>query len=172
MSRKVPVKTTVIGLLTLLCGVLFAGAVWAETYQPMFDQAYLQSLDPATRQRFAQLEAENRKRWENKHPTSARPDQARAEAEKYHAETKHALRRIEESRRLKQRANAMAQHQAKLVSEHKQRCKFLANEIKQLRAGGPLYEVAKDGSRQYLTEQELKKRVKSGEKRYKEGCTG
>ena len=155
-----------------LGGVIAPGALSAEAYKPLFAPAFLQSLDPAARARLSQLETENRERWENKNPRGTNRLRAQAEAQQQHEDTEHALRRFEESRRLKQREHATKKHRASLVLQHKRRCELLANEINQLRSGGALYEVAEDGSRQYLTEQEMKKRVKSGEKRYKEGCTG
>lgn len=168
-------KRMVLSLVGLLgtIGFLTASVVAsAESYQPMFESALLDSLDPQTRERFQKLETENRKRWENRNPVTSSSSQARAEAVKRHQETEQALRRIEESRRLKQRIQASQQERANLLRQHNQRCAELTREIEQLRIGGPIYEIAEDGARRYLTEPELIKRVKSREKRYKEACTG
>lgn len=161
-----------VSLIGAVCVFLVPIDVRAETYKPMFEPALLKTLDPATRERFQALETENRKRWKNKNPVGSRSGFARAEALKHHQETEQALRRIEESNRLKQRLEASKQHQANLVTQHNRRCAQLAREIEQLVKGGPIYELDQHGARQYLSEQELKKRVKSSEKRYKEGCTG
>jgi len=158
--------------LVLFCGLLAQGVAHADNYKPLFDAALLEKLDPSTRERFQKLETENRKRWRNKNPIASTSAFAQAEARRHHQETEQALRRIEESRRLKQRLNASKQQQANLVVQHNRRCERLGREIAQLRRGGPIYELSEDGTRQYLSEQELKNKVKSSEKRYKEGCTG
>lgn len=169
---EIPGRFRVVWLLLVVSALLTPGVAHANDYKPLFDVALLKRLDPATRERFQKLETENRKRWRNKNPIASTSAFAQAEARRHHQETEQALRRIEESRRLRQRLNASKQQQANLVIQHNQRCEQLAQEIKQLRRGGPIYELGEDGARQYLTEQELKNRVKSSEKRYKEDCTG
>ena len=137
----------------------------AEAYQPLFSNEMLQSLDPITRERFADLENENKRRWRNRNPQGPDIEAARRQ----HAQTQAMLRRFEESRRLEQAAVA---RQAERSLEQQQRCAVVASEIENLSAGGSFYETLDDGQRRYLSDNEVAERVKSQKKRYNKHCKG
>ena len=138
---------------------------FAEDYQPLFTDSMLQSLDPATRKRFGELEEENRRRWRNQNPQTR--NAAAAAAQHQHEETEAMLRRFEESRRLENLANAENKKQNAVRSK---RCKSVAAEIKGLSAGGLLYERGADGQRRYLSDKEVETRLESQKKSYKKFC--
>ena len=137
----------------------------AEAYQPLFSNEMLQSLDPATRERFAELENENKRRWRNRNPQ--KPDIEAAQ--RRHAETQAMLQRFEESRRLEQ---AAAARQTERSLEQQQRCAVVASEIENLSAGGSFYETLDDGQRRYLSDNEVAERVKFQQKSYNKHCKG
>jgi len=146
--------------------LLFAvGSLWAgESYQPLFSKEMLKSLDPATRDRFAELEQENYQRWRNRNPEQPNADAARRQ----HRETEAMLRRFEESRALKAATKAANQPSPK----QKKTCAAVASEIEYLQTGGKFYVQADDGGRRYLSDPEIAARVKSQQKRYKRFCRG
>jgi len=119
----------------LLVGLFFSvipHAV-AEVYKPLFSDEMLRTLDPATRERFAELESENRRRWRNRNPQT--PDVAAVKQQ--HEETEAMLRRFEESRFLEQQADS---RRTKRSSERNRKCRIVAAEIKELSSGGVFYD--------------------------------
>ncbi len=137
----------------------------AEVYKPLFSESMLRQLDPATRERFAQLESENRRRWHNRNPQA--PDVAATKRQ--HEETQAMLQRFEESRRLEAMARAKSSER---TAEQQKKCDTVAAEIEELSSGGVFYETTPDGERRYLSDKEVTDRVKSQEKSYKKFCRG
>jgi hypothetical protein len=128
----------------------------------------LRSLDAETQLRFAELEAENRRRWLNKNPSG---DTAGVEAARQaHRETERALQHFEESRHLRVERERQAARQAEHAARLKHGCKRMGKEIRQLQSGGPLYVSDAKGERRYLSDQEIVLRVKSQQKKYKKHC--
>ena len=145
---------------------------WAEnaarTYAPLFSPELLAGLDAETRERFAALEAENYKRWRNRNPQA--PDLAAAQRQ--HAETEAVVRRIQESRALAAQAQQRNAPGARLSAKRKRECEIVAAEIKELSAGGKFFKQAADGSRSYLSDEEIATRVKQQKKSYNRSCKG
>lgn len=135
----------------------------AEAYKPLFDERMLQSLDPATRERFATLERENHRRWRNRNPQA--PDVTATQRQ--HEQTQAMLRRFEESRRLAEMAKSEGDRRS---ADQKQKCETVAAEIKELSAGGVFYENDADGNRRYLSDKEVASRVKNQQKSYNKYC--
>ncbi len=155
----------------LLAAAILAASVGvsAETYTPLFSADLLRSLDAETQLRFAELEAENRRRWLNKNPSN---DAASVDAARQaHQETERALQHFEESRYLRRERERDAARQAEHAARRTQGCERLGKEIRQLQAGGPLYESDAKGERRYLSDQEIVARVKSRQKKYKKYCS-
>ncbi|MEM7219199.1 MAG: hypothetical protein AAF515_12610 [Pseudomonadota bacterium] len=147
----------------------FPATSLAAEYQPMFSPDFLRRLDPESRERFAALEAENRRRWENRNPQAPDPQEALSA----HEQTQLALRRIEESRALaaaRERRDARAESNR---AKRKAQCDRIAAEIESMKGGGVFYEEnPATGERVYLGELDVRKRVNTLEKRYKESCLG
>ncbi|MFK8043469.1 hypothetical protein, partial [Congregibacter sp.] len=122
----------------------------------------LSTLDHATRERFAALEAENYQRWRNRNPRA--PDLEAAARQ--HEETEAVLRRIQESRALVAEAKRRNAPGAHLTQTQKKNCATVAAEIKELSAGGTFYEQTAAGDKRYLTDEEVSNRVKSQQKSY------
>jgi|GEM_PF-3367216 len=137
----------------------------AESYEPMFSEELLESFDPETRERFVELERENRRRWRNRNPQA--PDVAAAQRQ--HEATEAMLRRFEETRRLEAQAKARA---PELSLSQRNKCDAVAAEIKELSSGGVFYETDADGERRYLSDNEVSERVKSQQKSYNRYCKG
>ena len=148
-----------VSMFLLLC----ANNLNAESYEPMFSEALLETLDPETRSRFEELESENRRRWRNSNPQA--PDVGAAQRQ--HAATEAILRRFEETRRLEAMAKARA---PELSLKQRERCKVVAAEIEELSSGGVFYEKTPDGERRYLSDNEVSTRVKSQQKSYNKHC--
>ncbi len=143
-------------------------AVLAESYKPLFSADMLGSLDAETQLRFAELEAENRRRWLNKNPPG--DNDGVVAARQAHRETERALQHFEESRHLRVERERDAARQAEHAARIKQGCLRMGNEIRQLQSGGPLYVADAKGERRYLSDQEVIARVKSQQKKYKKYC--
>lgn len=138
----------------------------AKGYSPLFSPELLASLDADSRARFSALEAENYQRWRNRNPQA--PDLAAAQRQ--HAETEAVLRRIQESRALAAAAKERNAPGGRLSAKQKRNCELVAAEIKELSTGGKFFEQAADGSRAYLTDEEISARVKRQQKSYNRSC--
>ena len=162
-SRRLPTVMARLGMAMLL--LLSADNLIAESYEPMFSEELLATFDPETRERFAELERENRRRWRNRNPRARDV----AAAQRQHEATEAMLRRFEESRRLEAQAKARA---PELSLSQQKKCKAVAAEIKELSSGGVFYETTADGERRYLSDNEISERVKSQQKSYNKYCKG
>lgn len=154
------------GLLVLSCCV--TETALAERYSPLFSQDMLATLDEATRERFAAIEAENYQRWRNRNPQA--PDLAAAQRQ--HAETEAVLRRIQESRELADQAKRRSAPGGQLSAKQRSDCEKVAAEIKELNGGGAFYERGVDGAKRYLSDEEVAARVKRQQKSYNRYCKG